>query len=227
MTTPARSWTVNVGDASTTVAWDPPTTPSGRVCICAHGAGGSMDDRSVVAMSHALTTRGIGVVRFNFLYRARGKGAPDPMPRLLACYSVVTESVRATLAPDTLLLGGRSMGGRVASMLVADGASCDGLLLLAYPLHPPGKPHQMRTGHLPAIGVPVLCLSGTRDPFCGPEEMAPVLHDLGPRWRMHWLESADHSFHVLKRSGRTDADVLNEAGDAILHWLDDQAHATA
>lgn len=177
-----------------------------------------MADGSVLAMSQALTPLGIGVVRFNFLYRARGKGPPDPMPRLLDCFTLVVDSVVARLQPTTLLLGGRSMGGRAASMLVADGAPCAGLLLLAYPLHPPGKPDKMRTEHLSLITVPVLCISGTRDSFCGPEEMAPVLARLGSRWQMHWLEGADHSFHVPKRSGRSNSDVVKEAGEVVRTW---------
>ncbi len=217
------SWSVRVGEAETTVAWDPPAAPGGPVFVCAHGAGGSMSDSSVLGMSQALTARGIGVVRFNFLYRARGKGPPDPMPRLLDCFTMVVDSVVARLKPATLILGGRSMGGRAASMLVADGAPCAGLLLLAYPLHPPGKPDKMRTEHLPMITVPVLCLSGTRDPFCGPEELAPVLARLGSRWQMHWLEGADHSFHVPKRTGRSNTEILDEAGDTIRAWCNSLA----
>lgn len=110
------------------------------------------------------------------------------------------------------------MGGRAASMWVADGAPCDGLLLLAYPLHPPGQPDRLRTGHLPRITAPVLCLNGTRDPFCTPALMEQALAGLGDNWRMTWLDGADHGFHVLKRSGRTDTEVIDEAADAVAGW---------
>ena len=112
------------------------------------------------------------------------------------------------------------MGGRAASMLAADGFACDGLLLLAYPLHPAGKPEQLRDAHLPKITVPVICFNGTRDALCTPDLMEAVLRRVGGNWTMHWLEGADHSFHVLKRSGRTDAEVLAEIGDASRAWVE-------
>jgi predicted alpha/beta-hydrolase family hydrolase len=104
-------------------------------------------------------------------------------------------------------------------MLAAEGFRCDGLLLLAYPLHPAGKPEQLRDAHLRAIQVPVLCLNGTRDALCKRELMERAIERVGPHWTMHWLEGADHSFHVLKSSGRTDADVLAEIGDVTARWL--------
>ena len=112
------------------------------------------------------------------------------------------------------------MGGRAGSMLAADGFDCDGLLLLAYPLHPPGKPDQLRDAHLPAIRVPVLCLNGTRDPFCTPSLMEDVLKRVKTDWEMGWVEGADHSFHVLKSSGRTDAEVLESIAETSVAWVD-------
>jgi len=94
------------------------------------------------------------------------------------------------------------MGGRAASMLAADGFPCDGLLLLAYPLHPAGRPEQLRDAHLPAITARVLCFSGTRDPLCRRDLMESALEKVRTSWTMHWLDGADHSFHVLKSSGR-------------------------
>jgi predicted alpha/beta-hydrolase family hydrolase len=104
-------------------------------------------------------------------------------------------------------------------MLAADGFAAEGLLLLAYPLHPAGKPEQLRDAHLPRITMPGLCFSGTRDPLCTPDIMRRVLTTVRTPWEMHWLEGADHSFHVLKSSGRTDTDVLTEVGDASERWL--------
>ena len=104
-------------------------------------------------------------------------------------------------------------------MLAADGLACDALLLLAYPLHPAGKPEQLRDAHLPRIHVPVLCFNGTRDPLCRRDLMEPTLATVKTPWEMHWLEGADHAFRVLKTSGRTDAEVLEEIGDASGRWL--------
>ena len=166
-----------------------------------------------------MRAHGMDVVRFNFLYKQRGSGRPDPMPKLQECISAVVDRVRSEMGVRRLIIGGRSMGGRAASMLAADGFACDGLLLLAYPLHPEGKPEQLRDAHLPRITVPTLCLSGTRDGLCRRDLMEAVLPRVGPRFRMHWLEGADHSWHVLKSSGRTDADVLEEAGRVTEEWL--------
>jgi predicted alpha/beta-hydrolase family hydrolase len=214
-------WRVPVGGDETSVVFEPGTGTSvqGTVFVCAHGAGGNMNDRSVLSTANALRARGVGVVRFNFLYKEKKSGRPDPMPKLKDCYTAVVERVRKELAPETLVIGGRSMGGRAASMLAADGFECDGLLLLAYPLHPPGKPEQLRDAHLPAIKVPVICFSGTRDPFCTPSLMESVLKRLGSKWEMHWVEGADHSFHVLKSSGKTDGQVMNEIADDASVWL--------
>ena len=219
MTPSPATWPIRVGDDETAAAWDPPgARGNGAVFVCAHGAGGHMGDRSILALSAALRDRGFGIVRFNFLYRAQGSSRPDPMPRLLACWDAVVAHVRAELNPDVLILGGRSMGGRAASVSVSQGARCDGLLLLAYPLHPPGQLEKLRTAHLAAIRTPVLCINGTRDVFCDRTLMERTLAGLGTNWRMHWLEGADHSFHVLKRSGRTDADVLAETANECEAW---------
>jgi hypothetical protein len=161
---------------------------SSTVFVCAHGAGGHKDDRGMVALAQALGGVGFDVVRFNFPYRERGSKLPDPMP-------VLKESIAAVAikVPDKkLIIGGRSMGGRAASMLAADGFQCDGLLLLAYPLHPAGKPEKLRDAHLASIRVPVLCINGTRDTLCRRDLMEKALENLS--WRMHWLEGAAHTF---------------------------------
>jgi hypothetical protein len=189
------------------------------VVVFAHGAGGNKDDRGVVKTAEVLRARGISVVRFNFLYREKKSGRPDPMPRLEECFSAVVEHTRKEINPKTLIIGGRSMGGRAASMMAAENFKCDGLLLLAYPLHPPGHPEKLRDAHLASITVPVLCFNGTRDPFCTPALMEAALKKVKTRWEMHWIESADHSFHVLKSSGKTDAQVLDEMGEITQHWI--------
>ena len=213
-------WRVAVGGDETSAIFEPATSgEQGIVFVCAHGAGGNMNDRGIVQTASTLRSRGLGVVRFNFLYKEKKSGRPDPMPRLKECITAVVSRVRDEIKPTTLIIGGRSMGGRAASMLAADGFECDGLLLLAYPLHPPGKPDQLRDAHLPAIKVPVICFNGTRDPFCTPALMEAVLERVKTRWEMHWIEGADHSFHVLKSSGKTDAQILGEIGDETQAWV--------
>jgi predicted alpha/beta-hydrolase family hydrolase len=180
-----------------------------------------MNDRGVAATAQAMRANGLAVVRFNFLYSERKSGGPDRMPRLMDTIAAVVERVRAELAPARLIIGGRSMGGRAASMLAAQEFAADGLLLLAYPLHPPGKPEQLRSAHLPDIRMPVLCFNGTRDPFCTRALMEGALHSVAAPWDMRWIEGADHSFHVLKSSGRSDADVMTEIGRTSAGWAGD------
>ena len=167
-----------------------------------------MDDRAMLAAAAALGARGVEVVRFNFPYRERGSRRPDPMPVLRERFEAVVAGVRSK---KTLIIGGRSMGGRVASMLAADGFACDGLLLFAYPLHPAGQPEKLRDAHLPRIKVPVLCFNGTRDALCRRDLMERALTTVKAPWRMHWLEGADHSLKGDK--------VLNEIADATRDWL--------
>jgi predicted alpha/beta-hydrolase family hydrolase len=187
------------------------------VFICAHGAGGHMDDRGMLRLAEVLEPRGLHVVRFNFPYREAGSRRPDSMAVLKERIASITGQVRKDRMPERLFIGGRSMGGRAASMLAAEGFACDGLLLFAYPLHPAGKPEKLRDAHLPEIPVPVLCFNGTRDPLCQRDLMERAIAGL-PNWQMHWLEGADHSFHVLKSSGRTDAHVMEEVAQASGAW---------
>ena len=216
----STQWTIPVGDEMTSAIYDPaPNGDTSTVFVCAHGAGGNMADKSMIAVTRALAARGLSTVRFNFLYKEKRSSRPDPMPKLKDTTTAVVERARAELEPRMLIIGGRSMGGRAASMLAADGFDCSGLLLLAYPLHPPGKPDQLRDAHLPSIRVPVLCVNGTRDPFCTPELMKRVLERVTTPWEMLWLDGADHSFHVLKSSGKTDAQVMTEVADAAEKWV--------
>jgi predicted alpha/beta-hydrolase family hydrolase len=215
-----RAWRVEVGEDQTSAIFEPAETgEEGVVFVCAHGAGGSMSDRAMLATTRALRSRGIGVVRFNFLYKEKGSGRPDPMPRLKESVAAVVSRARDELRPKLLIVGGRSMGGRAASMLAADGFECDGLLLLAYPLHPAGLPDKLRDAHLPSIRVPVLCFNGTRDPLCRRDLMEAALKTVATDWEMRWIEGADHSFHVLKSSGRTDSEAMIEIGNFAETWV--------
>jgi len=213
-------WQIAVGDAQTSAVFERARqSDADTVFICAHGAGGQMNDRGMLALAEQLRGRGMHVVRFNFLYREKGSSRPDPMPLLEQCIRAVSARARDEVQTARLIIGGRSMGGRAASMLAAEGFDCAGLLLLAYPLHPAGKPEQLRDAHLSRIEVPTLCVNGTRDALCQRDLMEKVMHRLSNAWTMHWLEGADHSFHVLKSSGRTDRQVLNEIGEASSAWL--------
>jgi predicted alpha/beta-hydrolase family hydrolase len=219
MTSTRTEWRVQVGAGETSAIVDRADTPASTVFVCAHGAGGHMADRGMLQTAETLRAHGMDVVRFNFLYKEKRINRPDPMPRLQECVAAVVARTREELQPRRLIIGGRSMGGRAASMLAANGFECDGLLLLAYPLHPAGKPDQLRDAHLPAIRVPALCINGTRDALCTRELMDRVLQRVGANWQMHWIEGADHSFHVLKSSGRTDTQVLKEIGEVSERWL--------
>lgn len=211
-------WSVSVGEESTTVLVQTLEAPRGTI-VFAHGAGGHMEHRHLDSLAEVFLGIGLQVARFNFLYRANGRGVPDRMPTLQACFGAVVGAVRERLQPPRLLLGGHSMGGRCASMMAAAGFPCDGLVLCAYPLHPPGQFNKLRDAHLPLISIPTLCLNGTQDPLCERGLMDAVTSKLGSNFTMHWLEHADHSFHVLKRSGRTDDEVLSEVEKAVSAWL--------
>ena len=214
------TWKVAVGADEVTAEYEPALSGEEiAVFVCAHGAGGSMSDRGMLASASAMRAQGIGVVRYNFVYKEKKSGRPDAMPRLMETVAAVVTRVRSELAPPRLLIGGRSMGGRAASMLAADGFDADGLLLLAYPLHPAGQPEKLRDAHLPRIAMPVLAFSGTRDALCTRELMERALMTITAPWEMHWVEGADHSFHVLKSAGRTDADVLSEIARTSAAWV--------
>ena len=214
-------WTVPVGEATTSAVYEPASSgEDAALFVCAHGAAGNMSDRGVLATANAMRASGIGVVRFNFLYKERKSSRPDPMPKLMSTVTAVVERARTELKPARLITGGRSMGGRAASMLAAEGFDADGLLLLAYPLHPAGKPEQLRDAHLLKIRMPVLAFSGTRDPLCTRALMERALTTVTAPWDMRWIDGADHSFHVLKSSGRTDAEVLEEIGRTSGEWVD-------
>jgi predicted alpha/beta-hydrolase family hydrolase len=193
--------------------------PKPTVVILAHGAGGHMEQKTVVWLAGLVRERA-QIVRFNFLYKAQGRSMPDRMPVLIQTYRAVIESVRCNLAPERLIIGGHSMGGRTASMLEAEGRTADGLLLFGYPLHPAGQPGKLRDAHLAAIKVPTLQLNGTEDPLCTREIMDRVADGLDPAiWRLKWIEGADHSYAVKKSTGRIRRDVESDIRAALGDWL--------
>jgi len=193
------------------------TPRASTMLVLAHGAGTSMDHPSLVALQHRLAERGTTVVTFDFPYRARGRGMPDRLPVLVDAYAAVLAAIRLE-SPARLFIGGRSMGGRVASHVAAAGTPVAGLVFLGFPLHPPGKPGTTRAAHLGSIRAPMLFVQGTRDAFARRDLLMDVLRDL-PAATLHEVPDADHGFHVPKRTGKTDDDVQREIADVITRWI--------
>ena len=160
-----------VGDARTTARIYPATEPRQRTLVLAHGAGAGQTHRFLVGLAGALATRGIDVVTFDFLYVAAGRRAPDRNDKLEACWQAALALARAEWSGRRPFVGGKSMGGRIASQLAAAGTDAAGLLLLGYPLHPPKQPEKLRTAHLSRLTLPTLVLQGRRDPFGTPAEL--------------------------------------------------------
>ena len=159
--------------------------------LLAHGAGGGADHRTLVALEDGLN---VPVRRMEFLYRREGRRFPDRAPKLVAAVVEEAEAFAANLGTTTgrLVLGGRSMGGRMCSMAVAEGMPAAGLVLLSYPLHPPGKPDNLRVGHLGRVDVPVLFVMGDRDPFGTPEEFSGHIDTIAGDVTVHWLHGQRH-----------------------------------
>ena len=198
----------------------PAGPPRGVTAVIAHGAGTAMDHPFLVDFADGLAARGVATVRFNFPYTERGDRAPDRAPVLEDCYRAVLRAVRADpVLAGRLVIGGKSMGGRMASHLAAAGEPSDGLLFLGYPLHPAGRPQQLRAAHLPRIAAPMLFLTGTRDALCPLAALRPILADL-PQATLRVVADGDHSFAVRKKSGRTAADVMAELLSATCEWID-------
>lgn len=192
------------------------------VLVLAHGAGAGMEHASMQGVATGLTRRGIAVLRYQFPYMERKSRRPDPPP---LCHATVRAAVAeaARLAPDLpLVAGGRSFGGRMTSQAQAQAplAPVRGLVFLAFPLHPAGRPGTDRAAHLREIGIPMLFIQGTRDELANLELLQPLIQSLGSRATLHVLADADHSFHVPARSGRNDADIRDDALDAVCAWLD-------
>jgi predicted alpha/beta-hydrolase family hydrolase len=190
----------------------------GPVLVLGHGAGGNRKTPWLVRMAEALGARGRRVVLYNFPYTEAGRKVPDKPETLEAATAAAAEWCRSTLGAEKLALGGKSMGGRIASQAVAKGLRCDALVFLGYPLHPPGQPDKLRDAHLAAVLVPMLFLQGTRDAFASWERLEPVLARL-PKATLHKVEGGDHSFAVPKRTGRTPAAVEAECAAAVCDWL--------
>ena len=168
--------------------------------VFAHGAGAGQHHPFMAGVSKALAVRGIDVVTFDFPYKRLQKSAPDRPPVLEQSFREVVAAARRWSQADRLFIGGKSMGGRIATHLAAQGLeSLSGVVCLGYPLHPPGKPQQLRVAHLPSIAVPVLVIQGERDTFGTPDELRPHLESMKAEVHLHVIPRGDHSLTVRSR----------------------------
>lgn len=218
MKTPTRLSIDVPGGGAVSAELHEPEGAGGAAVALAPGAGTAMDNPLLVAVAEGLAARGHVVMRFNFPYREKGSRRPDPTKTLVATWRAAADALRAR-GDRRLVIGGRSMGGRMASMLAAEGYACDGLVFLGYPLHPAGKPGQLRDAHLPDVRAPMLFVQGTRDALCDLALLQPVLARLGGRARLHEVAGADHGFEVRKSDGRAPEGVLAEVIDAAADWI--------
>jgi predicted alpha/beta-hydrolase family hydrolase len=208
----------------TEYAWQGPKRGADRAVLLAHGAGSDLDGAALRAVADALADAKVPSLRFNYPYRSAGRNAPDRPKVLDAATREASAELanRSKLPPERLVLGGRSMGGRYCSMVV--GADDDplpalGLLMLSYPLHAAGKPERPRTEHFPAVRVPVLFVSGTRDALAAQDALTAAARAIPGPVTFHWIESADHTYRPLKASGRTTPDVLAEVAETSAKWV--------
>jgi predicted alpha/beta-hydrolase family hydrolase len=198
---------------------------AGISLILAHGAGANQASAFMVHVAGALAARGIETITFNFAYSEADRRLPDRNDKLEACWRRVILACRSGEiggggARRKLAIGGKSMGGRIASQVAAaDSDEIAGLVFLGYPLHPPGRPDKLRSKHLPAIRAPMLFVQGSRDAFGTPEELAPVIKTLNAPARLCVVEGGDHSFKVTKKAALSQDQVYEFILDAIAQWL--------
>ena len=190
--------------------------------ILGHGAGAGQTSAFMVTFATELAARGIDVVTFNFLYSEHGRRVPDPNAKLEACYRAVIDAARdrRISGSDRLVIGGKSMGGRIASQIAAAGVDeLAGLVFLGYPLHPPGKPDRLRAEHLSKINAPMLFIQGARDAFGRPAELRPIISQLRAPTDLYVVDDGDHSFKTRKGAGISQQDVYRAIQDRIERWL--------
>jgi hypothetical protein len=195
----------------------------GATFILAHGAGAGQHSLFMVSCAEALADRGFDVVTFNFPYTEQRRRLPDRAPVLEACFAEVIHEARRRVpsALAHLFIGGKSMGGRMATQLAATDPDLPiaGIVLLGYPLHPPGKPEKRRDAHLPAVHRPMLVVQGSRDTFGTPEELRPTFDALSPPATLHVIEGGDHSFKVARAGATGQAAIDTDIRDTIARWM--------
>jgi predicted alpha/beta-hydrolase family hydrolase len=216
---------VDVGGSAGTTALLYAAAP-GRLraaLVLAHGAGAGQRQPLLVDFARAISALGVDVVTFNFLYTEQRRKLPDRGPVLEATYSAVVPAVRAHVASaaDALFIGGKSMGGRIATQVAAADAALPiaGLVLLGYPLHPPGRPDQRRDAHLPAVRRPMLFVQGSRDAFGTPPELEPLFERIDPWPTLHIVRGGDHSFKLATRNPQAQAAIYDDVQRTIVEWI--------
>lgn len=205
------------------VLWEPDTDVGGLGLVLTHGAGADLTNPVLLAVGRGLADRGHPVLTFNFAYAEAGRKPPDPPARLESAFLDAISVARREMDGRDLVLGGRSLGGRIASRLAAHGHPCAGLVLLGYPLHAARRPERLRTDHWDDLAVPALFVQGDRDPLCDLAllERERRRHLSGIDSRVHVIAGADHSFAVRKADGRKPSAVLDEIIQAVADWLDE------
>jgi predicted alpha/beta-hydrolase family hydrolase len=190
--------------------------------LLGHGAGANQMSGFMRLFAGGLATRGFDAMTFNFLYAERRRHVPDPKAKLESCYRAVIGAAieHKKLRGNRLVIGGKSMGGRIASQVAAAGADgISALIFLGYPLHPPGKPDKLRAEHLQHIRAPMLFVQGSRDAFGTPDELAAVIENVHLPATLYVIEGGDHSFKVLRSSLVPQQQVYETAMDEIARWL--------
>jgi predicted alpha/beta-hydrolase family hydrolase len=200
-----------------------PAQRSTAALILAHGAGAGQRSPFIVAFARAIAALGVDVITFDFPYITRKRRVPDRGPVLEACFHAVAAQVRQDVesARRFLFIGGKSMGGRIATQIAAadPGLPVVGLILIGYPLHPPGRPAELRSAHLPAVRRPMLFVQGTRDAFGTPTELLPILEGLSPAASLHAVAGGDHSLKLAGRDPQAQAAVYNDVQQTIAVWI--------
>jgi predicted alpha/beta-hydrolase family hydrolase len=211
------------GERTTALVYAASTPQAAAALVLGHGAGAGQHSPFMTGYARALSERGLDVVTFNFLYTEQKRKLPDRPAVLESCYRAVIETAHDVVksAGRTLVIGGKSMGGRIATQVAATDTALPiaGLVLLGYPLHPPGRPERSRDAHLPAVGRPMLFIQGTRDGFGTPEELRPVLARLEPAPTLHEIAGGDHSFKVSGRDPARQTAVFDEVERTIIDWV--------
>ncbi|MFH0297288.1 alpha/beta family hydrolase [Bradyrhizobium sp. 31Argb] len=222
MKTDTQSLKIEIGHAGAVSALLLRPPQAHAIYVFAHGAGAGMTHGSMEVIATGLAARGIATLRYQFPYMEKGSKRPDPPAIAHATVRAAVAEAAERCAGLPLFAGGKSFGGRMTSQAqaVKPLAGVRGLVFLAFPLHTAGKPSTERAKHLADIKIPMLFLQGTRDALADLKLLEPVVKELGSLATLHLVKEADHSFHVLVRSGRNDGEVMDEALDAFTAWVD-------
>jgi uncharacterized protein len=229
MTDETEQLTVKVTDKESVTALLYPAAKkirAGLTALLGHGAGANQLSGFMRMFARGLAARGLDVMTFNFVYMEQGRSVPDQVPKLESCFRAVIETIakHRRLKANRLVIGGKSMGGRIASQVVAARADeplamdVSGLVFLGYPLHPPGNPARLRVEHLEKIQKPMLFVQGTRDALGTPEEIQPFVKNLRPPAKIYSIEGGDHSFKAPKKFGLPQEQIYEAAMDEIARW---------